>query len=147
MRMETLRSLKCHLCFFVLCCTILIGCGRPSHELETAPVSGKVTLDGKPLPQGMVYVISTKGRSAKALIQEDGTFVLSTYGKGDGVQVGTHAATVAALPADEGDARSKKLRVPVPRRYARPATSGLKIEVKAGENNEVEWALSSKVEN
>ncbi|MEM8947162.1 MAG: hypothetical protein AAGD11_18455 [Planctomycetota bacterium] len=106
-------------------------------------MSGKVTLDGKPLPQGMVYVIPSKGRSSKALIQEDGTFVLSTYRAGDGVQVGNHAATVTALPADEGDAQSRKLRVPVPRRYARPATSGLRIEVKAGEDNEVEFALTS----
>lgn len=123
------------------------GCGRPAHELETAGVSGKVTLDGKPLPQGIVYVLPSKGRMAKALIESDGSFVLSTYGKGDGAQVGTHPATVTALPMDEGDAQSRKLRVPVPHHYGRAGTSGLTVEVKAGEDNVVEWALTSEAGN
>lgn len=124
-----------------------VGCGRPAHELETAPVSGKVSLDGEVLPQGIVYVIPTKGRMAKGLIQEDGTFELSTYNEGDGAQVGKHPTVVAALPRDELDANQKQQRVAVPRRYSQARTSGLIVEVQAGENNEVELVLSSEAEN
>lgn len=122
----------------------LTGCGPAAHELETAKVSGRVTLDGAPLPQGLVYVATTKGRMAKALIQEDGTFELSTYRDGDGVQVGNHPVVITALPADELSPQQKTVRVKVPGRYAKAATSGLTIDVKAGEKNEVEFALTTK---
>ncbi|WP_145062745.1 hypothetical protein [Adhaeretor mobilis] len=122
----------------------LAGCDSPSYEQDTAPVSGRVTLDGEPLTQGIVYLLPSKGRSAKGLIKQDGSFVLKTYSEGDGAQVGTHPATVAALPGDDMDSATKKPSVTVPRRYSRPATSGLTVEVKPGENNEVEFALTSK---
>jgi len=89
-------------------------------------------------------VLTKKGRMARALIQEDGSFVMSTYGEGDGAQIGEHPVVVMAIPADELDSAEKKLRVPVPRRYARPGTSGLTIDVQAGEDNEIELALSSE---
>ncbi|WP_145291565.1 hypothetical protein [Pirellulimonas nuda] len=105
-----------------------------------------MTLDGKPLPQGIVYVIPSKGRMAKGLIQADGSFELSTYGDGDGAQLGTHPVTVAALSADELDASQKKLRVPVPKRYTQARSSGLSVDVQAGGNNSMELELSSKEE-
>ncbi|CAD7694868.1 unnamed protein product [Ostreobium quekettii] len=122
---------------------VAVGCGQSSHELDTAPVSGRITLDGEPLPQGIVYVIPDKGRMAKALVKEDGTFELSTYHDGDGAQVGNHAAVVAALPPDELNASQKQTRVAVPKRYTQASTSGLTVNVEAGKTNEVEWALST----
>lgn len=122
---------------------MLAGCGRPAHELDTAPVSGKVTLDGEALPQGIVYVLPSKGRMAKGLIQQDGTFELSTYDEGDGAQVGQHTVIVSALPKDELTANQKQQRVPVPKKYSQARTSGLTIDVKAGESNTVELTLVS----
>jgi len=142
--METRYLLRDTFYIFALFAPIFTGCGRPAHELDTAPVSGRVTFDGKALPQGIVYALPSKGRMAKGLIQQDGTFELSTYSDGDGVQVGKHPLIVTALPADELDGPEKKLRVPVPRRYARPGTSGLTIDVQAGKDNEIELALSSE---
>ena len=107
-------------------------------------MSGRVTLDGEPLTSGVVYAIPERGRSAKGLIQNDGTFTLSTYRDGDGAKVGTHPVVITAIPRDELDAEGKGLRVPVPQRYARAVTSGLTLEVKAGTKNEVEFALNSQ---
>lgn len=127
----------------VLLAAALSGCGRGSYELETAPASGQVNLDGEPLPQGIVYVLPSKGRSAKGMIQPDGSFVLSTYEQGDGAQVGTHPAVVAALPKDELDQEQRQLRMPIPKRYSRASTSGLTVEILPGEDNVIEWDLTS----
>lgn len=128
----------------VFLATTMVGCGGPSYELETAPVSGKVTLDGVPLTEGMVQMLPSKGRMAKALIRPDGSFVLSTYGNGDGAQVGKFPVTVSMLLRDGMEGASKQSSVRIPRRYSRPATSGLEIDVRAGETNQVELALTSK---
>ena len=122
----------------------MVGCGGQSFELETAPVSGVVTLDGQPLSEGLVQVLTPKGRSAKALIQSDGTFEMSSYGKQDGVQVGTFPVTVSILYRDGAEENSKKPSVEIPKRYSRPATSGLKVEVKSGQSNELQLSLTTK---
>ena len=50
-------------------CTILAGCGGPSYELT--PVSGRVTLDGQPVPDAHV---SLAGEPVK--IRPDGSFTV-----------------------------------------------------------------------
>jgi hypothetical protein len=117
----------------------LTGCGRPSYQLETAPVRGTVTLDGQPLPSGYVFVTTLRGRMAKGKIQPDGTFTLSTYSEGDGAQVGTQTVIVTPVPPDE---RAQK-RVPIPERYGRAGTSGLTIDVKPGAENVIELKLTT----
>lgn len=134
------HSLRMSSCLFLTVVTFA-GCMRGSHELDTAVVTGRVTLDGEPLTSGVVYVIPAKGRNAKGLIRKDGTFTLSTYRDGDGAQVGTHPVIITAIPRDEMDAEARALRVPVPQRYARAGTSGLTLEVKSRTKNEIEFAL------
>jgi hypothetical protein len=124
----------------VVLATTLVGCGRPSYELETAPVRGTVTLDGQPLPSGYVVVPTLRGRMATGRIEEDGTFVMTTYSSGDGVQVGSHRITVVPVPPDEPAAK----RVPIPTRYQSAGTSGLTLEVKPGEEHEIELKLTTK---
>ena len=110
------------------------GCGKPAHQLETAPVRGIVTLDGKPLPSGYVVVPTTRGRMASGKIQPDGSFVLSTYEDGDGAQVGTHPVIVNEVPPDEFSLDPEE-RVAIPNRYTSAGTSGLSVDVKPGEDN------------
>src|SRR4051794_24814243 len=71
----------------------LAGCGH-SGELETATVSGVVRLDGKPITTGTVTFVPQHGRAATGSIRNDGTFVLSTYGSGDGAIVGKNKAAI-----------------------------------------------------
>jgi hypothetical protein len=126
---------------FVACA--IAGCGKPSYQLETAPVRGVVTLDGQPLPSGYVVVPTAKGHMASGKIQSDGTFVLTTYEEDDGAQVGTHPVVVNEIPVDEFSPIPKTQRVAIPTRYTRAGTSGLQVEVKSGEDNFLELKLTT----
>jgi hypothetical protein len=132
--------------FVALTMLCFAGCGRPSYELEVAPVSGTVTLDGKPLPSGYVVVPTSKGRMASGEIQPDGSFVLTTYEKGDGAQVGTHPVVVNEVPPDEFSRVKRPRGPPIPEKYTRAGTSGLQVDVKADEENFLELQLKSKDE-
>jgi hypothetical protein len=120
------------------------GCGKPSYQLDTAPVKGKVTIDGQPLSSGYVTFVVSRGRASSAEIQPDGTFEMSTYEKGDGAQVGTHPVVIAPVPPDEYQSGPKP--IPVPERYTRAGTSGFTAEVKPGEDNFIELNLTTKEE-
>jgi hypothetical protein len=122
---------------------LVAGCGKPAYQLETAPVRGKVTLDGQPLASGYVVVPTARGRMASGRIQPDGTFVMTTYDEGDGVQVGTHPVIVNELPPDEFAPASNQKRVPIPTRYTSAGTSGLTVDVKPDEDNILELNLTS----
>src|SRR5262245_39545204 len=69
--------------------SLIAGC-RNAHELDTAPVTGNVLLNGKPLTSGTVTFVPPKGRVANGEIRSDGSFELSTYRAGDGAIVGPH---------------------------------------------------------
>jgi hypothetical protein len=120
----------------------IAGCGRPSYQLETAPVTGKVTLDGQPLSSGYVTFVVARGRASSGEIRPDGTFEMSTYEPGDGAQVGTHPVVITPVPPDEYHSGPKP--VPVPERYTRSGTSGFTFEVKPGEENYLELNLTTE---
>ncbi len=123
----------------ILMCT---GCGQKGPT--TAPVEGRVLLNGQPLTTGNVLTIPDAGRGAKGPIQPDGSFQLGTFKTEDGAIVGTHKVAVVAynLPANAGpEAASGTLLVP--QRYTNPESSELTIEVKAGEVNTSTLELTS----
>jgi hypothetical protein len=125
--------------FLVLACA---GCN--SGTPEVAIVRGKVMLNGKPLTTGQVATLPAVGKGANGLIQSDGSFELSTFGRGDGATIGTHKAIVVAYQqvADSGP-ESGDGKLLVPKRYVNPEKSGLQIEVKSGEVNELVLELTS----
>lgn len=110
--------------------------------LETAPVTGVVTYNGKPLPYGRVSFRPQAGSPATGDIQSDGSFSLSTYGNGDGAIVGTHQVSITATEADAGNmaetAVNTEMVVPkslIPKKYTSFSTSEIIAEVVAsGEN-------------
>jgi hypothetical protein len=133
---------------YALSCT---GCADKAFHLETASVTGTVTLDGKPVTEGVVLFTPARGKLARGALSEDGTFTLSTYKDGDGAIVGTHQ--VAVISRLESDAATfEKPLAPgqqlfkwiVPERYANGATSGLVFEVKPGVENHPTFELQSK---
>jgi hypothetical protein len=107
-----------------------VGCGARPY-----PVRGNVTLeDGTPVMAGMV-TFETKDAekpvTARAQINPDGSYELSTYKPGDGALPGVYR--VAVTPA----AQSPDLPATKPtydERYTSFATSGLEFEVKAASN-------------
>src|SRR5918994_1588960 len=85
-----------------------VGCGS-GGDFPTAPTSGKVGCEGKPVPHVMVFFepLESKdaqsaivGRSAFAIADAEGKFVLSSYGNNDGAVIGKHRVRVG-LPRPE----------------------------------------------
>jgi len=100
------------------------GCGGGSGSLPALiPVKGKVTYKGQPLTKGNVrFEPDGYGRMATGAIQADGTFVLTTLQKGDGVVAGQHKVFIT----DTGSNPRKEL---VPQKYTTPDGSKLKANV------------------
>ena len=96
----------------LLAISVLTGLGCGKQEFQVARVSGTVTCGGRTLTEGMVLFtpIGTSGkkthdtgRTASGMIEEDGSFVLTTYRKGDGAIIGTHTVSVFAPPPIDDD--------------------------------------------
>lgn len=117
---------------------VLSGCaGRDS--IETYPVRGEVTYNGKPLTDGTVVYLPAKpgGRQATGAIQPDGTFQLTTQQRNDGAVKGDYQIVIYAYEPHPGEPQSRedyeaiaqtgglKRGYVIPERYADAATSGL----------------------
>lgn len=102
---------------------LALGCGRKGPR--PVPVSGTVTVDGKPLAGGALTVAPENGRAAGGRIGTDGRFVLSTWIEGDGVAPGTHRVEVIAATPLSGNRRQWL----VPKKVRSLATSPLRLAV------------------
>ncbi|MEN6407494.1 MAG: hypothetical protein ABFC77_13615 [Thermoguttaceae bacterium] len=113
-------------------CAMTAGCSR-SNRSPLAPATGKVLFNGKPLQFGMVVFVSDVGRPANGIIQSDGTFRLSTYGKDDGAVIGHHRVAVTCMEQPKGsDPNGEPSPGPslIPLKYNDYKTSGLEATVK-----------------
>ncbi len=93
---------------------LAIGCS----ELKVAPVSGTVTLDGKPLGRASVlFQPEAGGRPSYGVTDESGRFRLAYSMREEGAEVGNCAVKISTAleGADYGSKRAKEL---VPARYA-----------------------------
>jgi hypothetical protein len=123
------------------------GCGdkRPA----VAPVSGRVTCQGKPVVAGRIMFYPENGRPAVGQIGPDGTYQLTTNPEcpGDGALLGRHRVTIEATRLVGGrqpksfadEQRAFNAGVPniewlVPEKYSRLETTTLTAEVKPGDN-------------
>jgi hypothetical protein len=121
----------------------LAGCGGGG---ATSPVTGVVTLDGKPLVGASIqFVPQGSGRDATGETDKNGGFVMSTFKPRDGVVPGTYKvvispATGTADPTPHGSAEdamaaaskapAKKPAGPAfPGQYSRPDQTPLTQEV------------------
>jgi hypothetical protein len=124
---------------------LLLSCGAigctPRGD-ETAPVSGVVEYDGKPLSgfKNAAVVLTPKGgRLATGTISPtDGTFELSTYEDGDGAVVGPATLSVTATIDDPNagkiEGRHQPVKFIIPEKFGDRDTSGLSYEVMSDEN-------------
>jgi hypothetical protein len=106
------------------------------------PVRGKILFEGTPTPEAEVvfYLIQgkKKSRAADAIVEADGSFALTTYHAFDGAPAGAYAVTVVwREPGADGRRGPNRL----PEKYARPDTSGLRVNVK-GESTDVVFNLT-----
>jgi hypothetical protein len=111
------------------------GCSDPA----LVPVSGKVTVDNKPLKSGNVLFVPDRERGniadvePRSLINESGVYELTTNGK-PGAPPGWYKVAVAGGddgPANEDNSKPKLGLSPVPEHYNDPEKTDLRVEVKA----------------
>lgn len=105
---------------------LLAGCR--SQEYEVVPVSGQVTVDGKPLPDvGIVFVPLAKGRDNPNIgpgslgrTDADGRFTLQTVHGDKGAVPTEHVVRMAPAP-NQGDLDSPEGLVPEGSNVPEPA--------------------------
>ncbi|MCA9131262.1 MAG: hypothetical protein KDB22_29460 [Planctomycetales bacterium] len=128
---------------------LVAGC---SSGVPTAEVEGVVTLDGKPLADIRVLFqpantdAETAGMGSFALTDAEGKFTLKlSDSQENGAVVGKHTVVLSdKLSEDPEDSDAGAARVPKSRIPARYAKQPLSFEVKAGEKNQADLALTSK---
>ncbi len=110
-----------------------------------APVAGKVTYKGQPVPKGTISFQSTDPErpNATGLIMSDGTYSLQTKEPEDGAVVGDYRVAISAREDEVLDYIPAKPVPPkrlVPQKYENPDSSGLTATVESG-SNEVNFDL------
>lgn len=130
---------------------IMVGCGQRSNRQETTPVSGIVTLDGKPVPQGaLLFVPVVPGPPGQATLKPDGTFVAGIYEANDGLIPGEYTVAISGQmeidPMPTGtplaeDAGKQKPPEQLPENYGDDTKSGLTASIKKNEKNFLTFEL------
>ena len=131
---------------------ISVGCGGSSYS--TAPVSGQVTLDGEAVANATVTftpigAAAELGPGSTGRTDSSGRFSLELVGEGSrGALVGPHRVTIAvrdeaSFELDE-EAYSEAVDAGLSRAVLPPeASTGLEVEVVAGEENTLDFAFES----
>lgn len=122
-----------------LALTLLPGCSDSPEK--TYPVRGVVTVDGKPLEGGSVLFESVEpgssGRryTARASIDPQGRYRLTTFRTHDGAMAGRHRAVVLPDRSQAtDDPNAPPLPITVPPRYSTLETTDLEYEVQPRDN-------------
>lgn len=129
----------------------LAGCGNRAGRQQTAPASGVVTLDGKPVPQGsLLFVPVVPGPPGQANLKPDGTFVAGTYEATDGLIPGEYRVAISGQmeidPEVTGTPMAEnvsKVKAPeqLPIKFGDDKSSGLTASIKKGEKNVLTFDL------
>lgn len=144
----SLRSRQIALAF---CLLTISGCfGGSAEHIERAAVTGTVTFDGKPLPEGSIQFVPDtdasgnplRGKAVQAMIT-DGSYSLSAD---QGPAVGTNKVLINATQKtgkfQESDGQKTEiLKQYLPAKYN--ANSTLKYDVKSGDN-QADFTLEPK---
>lgn len=135
----------------------LVGCGNGP---ATAPASGVVLYNGRPLAEAnVVFAPEQGGPTSIALTGPDGKFALS-MNSGSGALIGKHNVSIQAseryrldgkplsesdrqLQQTESDLQSPfRVRSKIPETYGNPESSGLSAEVEKGSENSFKFELT-----
>jgi hypothetical protein len=131
-------------------CSLLVGCSSDNGDRRpTAPVMVTVNYQGKPVDGALVQFVTVDDpRPAVGTTDAAGQCSLQTYEANDGAIIGSNLIMIAKTQIDDKNVRPPKpedadmigivpppiLKNLIPKKYALPGTSGLKEEVKNGEN-------------
>jgi hypothetical protein len=136
----------------MLALVLLVGCGPKPPRV--AQVSGRVTLDGKPLPKASVTFVpmaskenQNPGPTAQGMTDSDGRYQVAVDVSTPGAVVGKcriYVTTILSDPAiDDRDAGGpiRKVRDKVPQRYNQGTE--LQFEVPPGGTSQANFHLTS----
>lgn len=129
----------------VLSLGLLCGCGgAPDDQPDLSKVTGRVTLDGKPVPQASVSFQPVSGkRGASGSTDADGNFVLS-YSKSTGCPLGEHVVEISTrreIQDEYGGVMGMEPET-IPEKY-RGNETVLTATVREGEENHFNFDLTS----
>jgi hypothetical protein len=132
------------LTLFALTVAAVLGCGGSETE-KGVNFQGKVTLDGEPLPAGMVvFEVNGYPEPKTVAITADGTYqaVGVPFGMAKVAVRTSHMQGAAAASAKYakkvGKAADKPDFVMVPKKYESTATSGLEYQTEDGKEINIE---------
>jgi hypothetical protein len=137
---KTMRSVF----VLVLLLPLLAGCGGSSNFV---PVSGRVTLNGKPLANVAVVFspVGSRGNndpgpSSGGVTDSDGRYTLTVTGRNtNGAVVGKHKVKFSPSQKDDSASdRSTKYKSPLPGKYARKL---LEYDVPTGGTDKADFEL------
>jgi len=116
--------------FFLIALAGLTGFSCSPSGPKMVKVSGRVTYQGKPVPQGTVSFQSTQPdrRNATGEIDANGYYTLQTEQPGDGAEEGAYSVTVSARDNPILDYIPKTpppIKFLAPAKYEKPETSGI----------------------
>lgn len=134
---------------------LLAGCGSDARSVDHVEVTGKVLLDGKPLPGGKVTFVAVNGGFASSgTIDENGNYQINApVGE---AQIGVTNRMLQGRPGSKGGpptvtkAEAKERQplkgrwMKIPSHYEDPYSSGLKFTVKPGsQSHDIELSANS----
>ena len=127
--------------WLALCCMVFLGISCGGKGPPVFEVRGQVLYEGKPVPHAFVVLHplenSVGAVRPSASTDGDGWFVLSSHHAEDGAPAGDYAVTVEWRKATSLDADASALSPNLlPPKYSKPATSGLRISVRPGNNED-----------
>ncbi len=109
-------------------------------KAKTVAAGGLLTLDGQPVAgASIVFMPQGGGRPALGRTDQGGRYTLTTFEKGDGAPPGAYSVAISLERMGPND----ELESLLPRKYARPETSGLVVEVSPRGSNEFSFELTS----
>jgi len=130
-----MKPMQIRMTIAALVCALCAGCGD-NWQADTHPVTGRVTINGKPPTGALVHLYPVGERVDKrnstpwGKVQPDGTFALTTYAPNDGAPLGEYFFTIV-WPEDSS---KPSLFDRLGRKYAKPEQSKWRATVEEGHN-------------
>jgi hypothetical protein len=123
-----------------------LGCG-PADEFQHVGVSGKVALDGKPLPSGTITFVPLGAGAASHGPITDGSYAIArSAGPSPGsfrVEISSVRPTGRQVPDSEYPGKTvEETRNAVPQRYN--VNSELRAEIKRDQDAHFDWEIATK---
>lgn len=96
--------------WFTMACSILVavssGCGGgvPDYAKDLVDVTGKVTVDDRPIEGAVITFVAQTGpsRSSSAVTDAEGNYVMETLPAGPGVLPGSYTVVISKLEMPDG---------------------------------------------